>query len=79
MKNDLLDNINKLHTTELGIVRIQRNIGLSGTDTVQWCKNFIQRPECKIKRQGKNWYACNADITITVNAHSFTIITAHRK
>lgn len=79
MKNDLLDNISKLHTTELGIVRIQRNIGLSGIEPVQWCKNFILHPECKIKRQGKNWYICKDDITITVNAHSFTIITAHRK
>lgn len=32
-----------------------------------------------ITRRGKNWYVTVDDIVITVNAHSCTIITAHRK
>ncbi|MBQ5549642.1 MAG: DUF3781 domain-containing protein, partial [Bacteroidales bacterium] len=36
-------------------------------------------PSCTITRNGKNFY-CDIDgIIITVNAHSFTIITAHKK
>ena len=36
--NDLLENINKLHTTELGIIRIRKNLNLDTDDVVQWCK-----------------------------------------
>lgn len=39
--NDLLENINKLHTTELGIIRIRKNLNLDTDDVVQWCKNKI--------------------------------------
>ncbi|MBR4215711.1 MAG: DUF3781 domain-containing protein [Bacteroidales bacterium] len=40
---------------------------------------IIQSPSCNITRNGKNIY-CDIDgIIITVNAHSFTIITAHKK
>lgn len=28
--------------------------------------------------QGKNWYAYGKGVTITINAHSNTIITAHK-
>lgn len=79
MKNELLANIDKIHTTELGLVRIQRNLSLIETDIVQWCKNLILDPCSRITRQGKNWYICNADIILTVNAHSYTIITAHKQ
>ncbi|HRF36049.1 MAG TPA: DUF3781 domain-containing protein, partial [Clostridia bacterium] len=29
-------------------------------------------------RQGKNWYATIDNVKITINAHSYTIITAHK-
>ena len=32
----------------------------------------------KIVRTGKNWYILTGRCKITVNAHSYTIITAHR-
>jgi len=54
MKNALLDSIEKIHTTELGLVRIQRNLSLIETDIVQWCKSFILDPSSRITRQGKN-------------------------
>ncbi|MCI8483674.1 MAG: DUF3781 domain-containing protein [Lachnospiraceae bacterium] len=31
----------------------------------------------KIERTGKNWYVMVKGCKITVNAHSYTIITAH--
>jgi len=77
MENDLLTNLDSLHTTELGLVRIKRNLGLTDIDIVAWCKDKIKNSN-NIARQGKNWYAQIEDAVITVNAHSFTIITAHK-
>ncbi len=77
---NLLDNLSRIFTTELGAQRISRNLNLpADTDVVAYCKLKIQSPSCTITRNGKKYY-CNIDgITITVNAHSFTIITAHKK
>ena len=35
MKNALIENIVRLHTTELGVERIRRNLGLT-EDPVEW-------------------------------------------
>lgn len=78
MSNELLANMDKIHTTELGVVRIKRNLGLNGEDAVDCCKQLIQTAS-NITRKGKNWYAIADNITITVNAHSYTIITAHKE
>jgi hypothetical protein len=77
MNNDLVANLDKLHTTELGILRIKRNLNLTTEDTVEWCKGKIEKSD-EIIRKGKNWYISVDNVTITVNAHSFTIITAHK-
>ena len=74
----LLENLDKLHTTELGAERIKRNLRLNTDDTVQWCKAQILDSHAKIERIGKNWYASAGDCKITVNARSYTIITAHK-
>ena len=78
-ENELLQNIQKLHTTPMGIDRIKRNLGLGEdvSDVVEFCRNAIRREDCQITRQGKNWYCEISDIIITVNAYSYTIITAH--
>jgi hypothetical protein len=73
----LLGNLDRLHTTGMGIERIQRNLGLPGVDVVVWCKGMIADPLSQITRQGKNWYVTVDGVIITVNAHSYTIITAH--
>jgi hypothetical protein len=69
--------VNKLHTTELGKERIKRNLGLDTDDVVNWCKQKIQDTNSDIFRKGKNWYINIDNCVITVNAHSYTIITAH--
>lgn len=74
---NLLDNIDKIHTTEMGVERIKRNLKIETTDVVEYCKNKILDRNCNIYRQGKNWYCEVDNIKITVNAHSYTIITAH--
>lgn len=71
--------LEQLHTTELGALRIKRNLSLDTDDVVDWCKRKISSPDAVIERKGKNWYVTIADCMITINAYSFTIITAHRK
>ena len=77
--NDLILNIDKLHTTEMGVVRIKRNLSINVDDVVDWCKERILDCSTVIERKGKNWYAKAKGCIITVNAHSYTIITAHKK
>ena len=78
-KNTLLIlNLDKLHTTELGIERIKRNLCLDVEDVVNWCRQRIQESNSNIVKRGKNWYIQIADCEITVNASSYTIITAHK-
>jgi uncharacterized protein YacL (UPF0231 family) len=77
-KNELFLNLEKLHTTELGIVRIKVNLSLDVEDVVQWCREKIQKPDASIIRKGKNYYIHIDSCEITVNAYSYTIITAHK-
>ena len=77
MEADLIANLANLHTTELGDMRIRKNLCLADVDVVSWCKEKIKNAN-NIVRQGKNWYVHTEDTVITVNAHSFTIITAHK-
>ena len=76
-KKELLDNIDKIHTTEMGVDRIKKNLKLDTNDVVEYCKNKILNEKCNIYKQGKNWYCEIDNIKITVNSHSYTIITAH--
>lgn len=75
----LLSNLAQLHTTDLGADRIKKNLHLNVDDAVLWCREKIQSPDSQITRRGKNWYIAVDGCEITVNAHSYTIITAHRK
>lgn len=76
-KEILLSNINKLHTTEMGIDRIKKNLKLNTNDVVEYCKNIVSDENCNIYSQGKNWYCENDNVKITINFNSYTIITAH--
>jgi len=80
MKNNqiLLDNIDKIHTTEMGVDRIKRNLKLDTNDVVECCIKKIKDNRCKVTKTGKNWYAEIDDCIITINSYSYTIITAHR-
>ena len=78
-KEILLSNIDKLHTTEIGIDRIKRNLKINTENVVKYCKEKILDNNCNIYKQGKNWYCEVDNIIITVNSYSYTIITAHTK
>lgn len=79
LKNELLNNIDKIHTTKLGIERIKKNLNLECDNVVKWCQNTIQTTNNSVIRKGKNYYINFNDFTITINAYSFTIITAHKR
>lgn len=76
-KERLLTNIDKVHTTKLGIERIKKNLNLDTNDVVEYCKNKVLDKKCNIYKQGKNWYCEIDNIKITINAYSYTIITVH--
>jgi hypothetical protein len=78
MEDKLLSNLDKIHTTELGKERIKKNLGLITDDVVKWCIQKIKDKNSVIFRQGKNWYITLDKCIITVNAHSYTIITAYK-
>ncbi|MBR3628948.1 MAG: DUF3781 domain-containing protein [Oscillospiraceae bacterium] len=77
-KQALLNDLQRLHTTPLGEVRIRRNLSLQCEDVTAWCRELICAQDAVISRQGKNWYIRRNGVTLTVNARSLTIITAHK-
>ena len=53
--NDLLNNMGKIHVTELETVRIRKNLELGTQNVVKWCKQKIKQAN-NIHKKGKNWY-----------------------
>ncbi len=64
--NELLKNLDKLYTTELGVERIKRNLSLDTDDVVEWCKTKIDSVNAVVIRKGKNWYVNADNCIITV-------------
>ncbi len=69
-KEILLLNIDKVHTTEMGVDRIKKNLKLNTYDVVLYCKNKILDKNCNIYKQGKNWYCEIDNIKITINSET---------
>ena len=62
----------------MGAERINRNIGINTADPAKYLKEKIKNGGFEICRKGKNFYCQNGEIKVTVNAGSFTVITAHK-
>ena len=77
-KKILIENIDKIHTTEMGIGRIQRNLGIS-EEPVSYCISKLKKKDSKVTKEGKNYYIDVDDCIITINSSNFTVITAHKK
>ena len=75
--NALLNNLDKIHTTELGERRITKNLELKTNNLMNWCKRKIKQAD-KIVRKGKNWYVNSGDSILTINANNYSVITAHK-
>jgi hypothetical protein len=75
---DLISNVDKIHTTAPGKERVRRNLCLDTEDVVSWCKDKVMHPGSRVVRAGKNWHVYADGCKITINAGSYTIITAHQ-
>ena len=75
--NMLISNIDRIHTTELGIERIKNNLKLDKIDVVNYLKDKIIDKECVVYKKGKNYYCEIDNIRITINSYNYCIITAH--
>lgn len=78
-KQLLVSNIDKLHTTKLGIDRIQKNLEIKTSNVVDLIKDYILDKNCVIYKKGKNFYCEVKNTKICVNSSTYTIITAHKK
>ena len=76
-KKILLENVDKIHTTEMGVGRIQKNLGIS-EDPVDYCISKLKQENSTVVKEGKNYYVEVDGCRITINSSSFTIITAHK-
>lgn len=76
-KKILLENVDRIHTTEMGIGRIQKNLGIS-EEPVDYCICKLKQENSKVTKEGKNYYVEVDGCRITINSSSFTIITAHK-
>lgn len=85
----LIQNIDKIHTTEMGLGRIVKNTGffehfyqkdreIAHNKIIDFCRQIIKNSNAKIYIFGKNYYVECDGIIWTINRHSFTIITAHK-
>ena len=75
-KKILLENIDRIHTTEMGVGRIQKNLGIND-EPVSYCISKLKQDNSEVKKEGKNYYVSVDDCIITINSSSFTIITEH--
>ena len=75
-KKALLENVDKIHTTEMGVARIQRNLGIED-EPVGYCISKLKQDNAEVIKEGKNYYVTVDGCRITINSSSFTIITAH--
>lgn len=78
-KSMLIRYIDEIHTTELGLERIKKNLSLGDIDIINYIKELIQNPNSKVIMKGKNLYVDIDDINITINSSNFCVITAHKK
>lgn len=75
----LLENIDKIHTTVLGVIRIKKNLKIECNDAVDYIKNKVLDKNAYIYKKGKNYYVEVDNIIITINSYNYCIITAHLK
>ena len=76
MKEILINNIDKIHTTNMGKKRIKNNLKMD-EDVILFCKEILLNKESIVFKNGKNYYLKYKNIIITINSYSYTIITAH--
>ena len=59
MENELLENLGRLHTTELGVIRIKKNLSLNVENVIEWCKEKISLSNAEITRKDRKTHEKN--------------------
>ena len=77
-KDILLTNIERIHTTELGEERLIENLRLANKNPIRYVKDFLRNPKSHVYKKGKNFYCEYNHVRLTINAYTFTVITAHK-
>lgn len=49
--NEIIKNLDKIHTTKMGVERIKCNLKLKTNDVVGYCKALIMNKDCKMERK----------------------------
>ena len=75
-RQTLFENRHRIHTTALGVTRIERNINRKVPDLIYYFEFVLSDKRCSVERIGKNYYCFFDGIRWTIHANSFTIITA---
>ena len=77
-KEVLKNHIPLIHNTELGEERINKNTGLYPDEILSEIKDalIVNTNLSEVKRIGKNYYLKYRDVEFTINASSYTVITA---
>ena len=57
MENELLENLGRLHTTELGVIRIKKNLCLNVKNVIQWCKEKTRLSNAEINCLSHIYYS----------------------
>lgn len=77
----LLNNKEYIHTTDMGFIRIKKNLNLNYNFTIKeaidYIINIINDKNTLIYKEGKNIYCILDNIKITINSYNYCIITAH--
>ena len=73
----LIDNLDKIHTTELGYIRIAKAMKLENEECIRKIKELVFQNNTEIVKIGKNYYIFHNNLKITINSYNFCVITAH--
>ena len=57
--NALTQNLDKIHTTQMGVERIRRNLGLQTDDVVAWCKDAVKNADIMLLEKAKTYKRMN--------------------
>ena len=74
--NELIQHMDKIHTTPMGVKRIARNLSIPNDAVMDVCRDVIRRGT--VTKRGKNDYVTDGNITLTIHRQALTIITAHK-
>lgn len=77
--NDLLQNMDQIHISKSGEVRIRNDLGLTVDSVIDWCKDQIANQNAVHEQHGKYWFVYLHDCMITVDARKYRIIGVQKR